>query len=172
MANLVSSVISENAPNGPERRRVTELHTDVVGKEYTERYSSPTVWDFDLELANHAISLEASIPVSEAQKAAGIADSQSVDVAPTYQTQAEYDRRTLGFLMTETDSKVFLDALYFWQAVEARGGANANARAAYLGVSRANYDLVANRFGDVQGSATFINDSKGQIWTDIPEEFQ
>ena len=169
---IVSSEIIEDRPNGTERRNVTEAHTDNVGKIHNQRYSCPTVWDVDQELIDHAAQLDATLPTNESSEAAGGVEFNDPDVTPDYQTQADYDRRTLGFLMTETDSYILLQGLPFWQAVETRGGANANQRAAYLGVSRANYDLVSNRFGDVQGAANFLNDEKGQIWTEIPEEFQ
>lgn len=150
-------------PNG-NRMQVLETHPLLGGGEPEhQRYTCPLIWDFDAELAAHADSIDKNLIKREA--------SQGTDIVPVHQTQAEYDRRALGFLMTETDAHKFLAALPFWQAVESRGGANANARAAYLGVSRANYDLVNKRFGDVQGAASFLNNSKGQIWSDIPAEF-
>ena len=86
-------------------------------------------------------------------------------------TQAAYDRRTLGRAMLLTDVQEFYSYLPLFQAMEARGGANANQRAAYLGVSTTNYDLMAKRFSDVQGIAFFLDDEKNQIWTELPPEF-
>jgi hypothetical protein len=86
-------------------------------------------------------------------------------------TQADYDRRALGRAMNLTDTHEFYSFLPLFQAMEGRGGANAIQRAAYLGVSIENYNLMATRFGDVQGIAFFLDNEKDQIWDTIPQEF-
>jgi hypothetical protein len=171
MANLTSSVVTENNANGPNRIDVVEVHTDHTGKEYRQRYSAPTGWDTIAELALHAARIEEGIITSEAENAAHTVDSIDIDITPVYQTQVEYDRRTLGYLMLLTDNSKFLAGLLFFQAVELRNGANAGQRAGNLGVLLEDYNEIADRFGDAQGSATFINDSKGQIWDELPAEF-
>ena len=55
--------------------------------------------------------------------------------------------------------------------MEIRGGANAGQRASYLGVSTENYGLMEDRFNDDEGAAFFIEDSKSQIWKEVPPEF-
>ena len=95
------------------------------------------------------------------------------DIVPEWQdTQADYDRISLGRAMLLTDVDEFYSHLPLFKAMEVRGGANANQRAAYLGVSTANYNLMADRFGDVEGIAFFLDNAKGQIWDEIPEEFK
>ena len=49
-------------------------------------------------------------------------------------TQADFDRRALGRNMMISDIDEFHATQSFFQAVAVRGGNNANARAAYLGV--------------------------------------
>ena len=55
-------------------------------------------------------------------------------------------------------------------AMETRGGANAGQRATYLGITSTTYGLIDDRFSDLAGAQTFINDNKLQRWDDIPEE--
>ena len=81
-------------------------------------------------------------------------------------TQADYDRRALGIAMTLSDVHEFYSYLPLFKAMELRGGANAAQRASYLGVSSVNYNLMANRFGDVEGISFFLDNAKGQIWSD------
>ena len=88
-----------------------------------------------------------------------------------YQTQAEYDARALGRAMMMTDVDEFYAILPLFLAMETRGGANANARAAYLGTDRPTYDLINDRFSDVQGISFFLDNAKGQIWDELPGEF-
>lgn len=83
-------------------------------------------------------------------------------------TQADYDRRALGRAMLEEDTEKFYLYLPLFKAMEARSGANANQRAITLGVTRADYDLMAARFGDVEGIAFFLDNAKGQIWDVLP----
>lgn len=82
-------------------------------------------------------------------------------------TQADYDRLSLGRAMVITDVDDFYAYLPLFKAMESRGGANANQRASYLGVSTANYNLMADRFGDVEGIAFFLDNANGQIWDDV-----
>lgn len=94
-------------------------------------------------------------------------------IVPEWQdTQADYDRISLGRAMLLTDVDEFYTYLPLFKAMEGRSGSNANQRAATLGVSRANYGLMADRFGDVQGVAFFLDNAKGQIWSELPEEFK
>ena len=88
-------------------------------------------------------------------------------VPPVYQTQADFDRRLLGRLMTQWDVHTFSAGLPFFQAMELRGGANAGQRATYLGVTTGEYTEVDNRFGDSQGVQFFIDDEKNNVWDDV-----
>jgi len=93
-------------------------------------------------------------------------------ISPIWNTQQEFDIRVVGRMMMVRDSQAFLASLSHFQGIESRGGANANQRAEYLGVVRQVYDLIANRYGDVQGAAFFLTDEKAQIWTNLPVEFE
>ena len=87
------------------------------------------------------------------------------DKAPLWNAdQATYYRRALGKAMLLGDVDDFYAYLPLFLAMETNGGANANQRALYLGTDRATYDLIAKRFGDVQGIAFFLDNAKGQVW--------
>ena len=94
---------------------------------------------------------------------------ENPDKVAEHQSQADFDRRLLGRLMTFLDAHVVLAGLPFFQAMELRAGANAGQRATYLGVTTDDYTLVDNRFGDVQGIQFFLDDDKSQVWN-IPLE--
>lgn len=89
-----------------------------------------------------------------------------------HDSQADYDRRALGFAMTLDSTDEFFTYLPLFKAMELRGGNNPGQRATYLGVQRADYDLMADRFNDVEGVAFFLTDAKGQVWDEIPEDWQ
>ena len=110
-----------------------------------------------------------------AQKLASLADIEAgsgLDIVAEYQDQPDYDRRALGKAMIGDDIEEFHATLPLFKAMESRGGANANQRATYLSVIRADYDLMANRYGDDEGVAFFIEDHKNQVWEVIPVEFE
>ena len=106
----------------------------------------------------------------QARKKADIAS----DDLPTLwsDSQADYDRRSLGFAMTIESTDLFYTYLPLFKAMETRGGANANQRSSYLGVARAEYDLMSDRFGDVEGIAFFLDDAKGQVWDEVKGDWQ
>ena len=94
----------------------------------------------------------------------------SPDIVPDYQPQADYDRRALGQFMTLANVHHFNEGRILFLAMESRGGANANQRATYLGITSITYSEIDDRFSDLAGAQTFINDNKLQRWDDIPEE--
>ena len=169
---IVNSYIvkSINKPNG--RRGVYEEHVDQYGVVHSYRYYTDGSTDDAVELAAHALLVDAGLAPNEAQNHASLLQGGGVEFTPEYQAQADLDRRTLGLLMLEDDPRVFLNGLEYFLAVDLRGGSNVNARANYLGITRADYDLIAARFGDVQGAAFFIDDDKTQIWESLPEVFE
>lgn len=105
----------------------------------------------------------------------GLKDSEldGIDQVPIYNdSQADYDRRALGQAMLIQDIDDFHQTLPLWLAMQSRSGNNRVQRAATLGVSLANYDLVSDRYRSDQGAASFIDDAKGQVWTELPAEFE
>ena len=144
-----------------ERRYLVVITTNTLGDE--EYILSPVLVD---------VSDDGSI--YGARKLASLADNEAgsgQDIAPEYQDQNDYDRRALGKSMVGTDIDEFHMVLPLFKAMEGRGGANASQRAVYLGVINADYDLMANRFGDDEGVAFFIDNAKGQVWEEIPAEW-
>jgi hypothetical protein len=168
MAIVSSNILRViNKPSG--RRGIYEEHIDDSGVSHEYRYNAPPAGQFDevAALAAHAIAVAAQIPVVEVGLDQKDLKNGGVERTPTEQAQADYDRRMLGLYMVETNAHTFLSGLDFFLAVESRGGANAGQRAAYLGVPLAEYNEVANRFGDVQGAAFFLNDDKNQVWDEV-----
>ena len=166
---IVNSEVWKVLQKQPGRIKVMERHTDHTGKVWDYRYNAPADVDQAATLITNAANLEATFRPNEHIRAAQKLKSSGITDTPVYSTQAEFDRGVLFELMTEADPRLFLGGLPFYQEVSARGGANANARAAYLGVTRAVWDQIAKRFSDVQGAAFFINVDKGQIWLSTDE---
>lgn len=96
----------------------------------------------------------------------------SPEILVQHQEQADYDRRILGRMMMVEDAHQFYAAYPFFQAVEARGGANANQRAAYLGITSTDYGMIDDRFSNVSGIAWFLTDEKNMLWTELPTDFE
>ena len=161
---IVNSRIIRIINKARDRRGIYEQHTDQFGVIHEYRYSTDAALDEVAELAINAAKIDLELPNQEVIRNVITMIEEGEEIVPDYSAQADYDRKMLAQFMLEDDPRVFLNALSFFQAVETRGGANANQRASYLGVPRAEYDLVAKRFSDVQGAAFFINDDKEQIW--------
>jgi hypothetical protein len=167
--SIISHTI-DTAPQSPTRVNLTIVFTDHLGDTFTIRKQVPT--DFDSEswaLSYYSILEEQAATGEVSESYENAENGVNPDKTAIYQTQSEFDRRLLGRLMVTEDVNVFYAGLPFFQAVESRGGANANQRAIYLDVPRAEYDLVAARFGDVQGISFFLDDAKNAIWPDIPD---
>jgi len=116
--------------------------------------------------------IELDHALNEADEAAALSMRRiNPDKVPEHQTQADFDRRVLGRIMLIDDAHAIYAAYPMFQAVEGRGGANANQRASYLGISSSEYGLIAVRFNNVPGVAWFLEDEKNQIWNELPEVF-
>ena len=164
MANVKSVTQYDNYPNGDNfERRYTVVITpnNLVDESYVVGpYIVP-----DDDTANR-------VEIGD-KKLQQLADNElGSEKVAQYQEQNDYDRRALGQAMTWEDVIEFHATLPLFLAVEVRGGSNANARAAYLGTTRFWYDQIANRYGDDQGVAFFLDNAKGQVWEDLPAEFE
>jgi len=159
---------------GTTSLKIRHRHTDHLGTEHRTSYRKvPLGFDTATDQATSAAAQEDSLYERELQGAISQAErGLNPDRVPDHQAQIEFDRRLLGRLMLILDAHTFYAALPFFQAVEGRGGANANQRAAYLGTDRPTYDLIADRFGDVQGIAFFLDNAKGQVWDELPAGFE
>lgn len=165
MSIVISQIVRIiNKPSG--NRGIYEEHTDDKGVVHSYRYNAPPAgeWDENAALSGNALKVEARIPRDEVAEDTKALKNDQPERTPDEQTQADYDRRVLAEFMQEEDAHVFLKGLDFFLSFEARAGSNAVQRAAYLGVPLAEYQLVAARFGDVQGAAFFLNDDKNQVW--------
>lgn len=123
-------------------------------------------------IANDQNVLDEMVEREVGDAVANIVNGASLDIVSEHQLQADYDRRVLGRLMTETNSHIFGEAYTFFQAVESRGGANANQRASYLGITTDDYGMIDDRFSNVNGVNWFLTDEKNQVWDTLPEAFE
>lgn len=177
MSIVSSETIADSHTQSDGTRYVTHYFTDHLGGVTKRGPHSVAGSDTETEYAVLRAGMEQSIlnHLANQEIQAAIARAEqglSVDAIPDHQTQAEFDRRVLGRMMLIGDAHTFHNAYSFLQAVELRGGANANQRASYLSVSTADYNLIDTRFGNVNGVAWFLADEKNQIWSELPEAFE
>ena len=171
---IIESITMQSQQQSDGRYKIRHRHTNhlaIVSETSVKRVDG--AFDVAADRALSAIQADLSDVELELQQA--ISDARSgltVDRVPSFQTQVEFDRRLLGRLMMVSDVHAFHNSLPFFQAVQTRGGANSNARAAYLEITRDDYDLINARYGDTQGAAVFITDQKGQVWEDLPAVFE
>ena len=132
----------------------------------------PDGTDLDADRASFVSQVEENRAIEEVQAAVDFAwQRQNPDQVPEHQLQADFDRRVLGIIMTTDDAHAVLAAYPMFQAVELRGGANANQRASYLGIDTATYNLINDRFNNVNGVSWFLTDEKNQLWETLPEGY-
>jgi hypothetical protein len=161
---LVKSVVvhSQRQPvNGRVKRRYTVVLTNNGGIDKTVITMPLIVLESDDG---------ATIATKLLENEAALETNKKLDIVSQWSTQADYDRIALGKAMRLTNVHDFHATLPLFLAVETRGGANAIQRAAYLGVVIEKYNLMADRFGDDQGVAFFIDNAKAQIWDETQAE--
>ncbi len=157
-------------------RYVSHYFTDHLGKieKIGPRKVASDLGEMEYAVMRNALSpqIEAASIISEVEAAISRAyDEINPDIVPAYQTQAEFDRRVLGRMMLITNANVFYAAYPMFQSMQSRGGANANQRAVYLGITLSDYKLIETRFNNVNGVAFFLTDQKNQIFDELPEIF-
>lgn len=168
---IVSSEILKTHDRGGGRIFVIEKHIDDQGQLWDVRYNTHVSVDINANLAANAVRLEAEAADREAEAGAQMA-RKNLDRTPVYQTQAEFDRRVLSTLMRNPNPEAVANALPWFRRFEIRAGANANARATYLGVPRSEYDLVASRFNALQGLADGLANDQASVWNNVPEGWE
>lgn len=168
-----SEIIRDSVVDSAGRRVVTYLYTFHTGLTVLH---GPKVVDSGFDADANLLALIPGIEQDRAWDEVIEQQKLTVDlvnpdkVPPEYQDQNDFDRRLLGRMMMETDAHLFYASYPFFQAVEGRGGANADKRATYLGVASTEYGDVDDRYGSVSGVAWFLDDEKQQIWDDLPSE--
>jgi hypothetical protein len=169
---IISHTLTSTIPSG-DRNYVTYEFVHDAGRVDRINKLVPSGFDTEADMVSMIPVLEQSAADAEVRDAVSRAEQyQTPDLVPSlYQPQPDYDRRVLGRCMMFVDVQAFYAALPMWQAMELRGGANANQRAAYLGITRIDYDLMAARWGDVQGIGFFLDDDKNNIWAELPDDF-
>ena len=153
-------------------RHIVVDYTFHTGEILRKRFSIGLVDDAMTEAIAH--DQEVLDEMARREVGAGLSLAEqglSPEITVKHQPQADYDRRILGNMMLEINSHVFFAAYTFFQAVEGRGGSNANARASYLGIVKAVYDDIAARFSNVTGVAWILTDERNKVWTELTEVF-
>lgn len=171
---ILSSETIQSAIQADNTIKIRHIHTDHIGKTYESGLKRvDLVFDIAADRAASAIDADTNTIEIELQGAIQSAEQGlPVDRVPVYQSQPDFDRRLLGRFMLIADVHVFHNSLQFFLNIESRGGANASQRASYLGISTTDYGLIADRYGDSQGAAFFITDSKNQVWDELPQDFE
>lgn len=171
---IVSQQILRDAPQVDGRRYLAYEFTDHLGTATTlGPMLVPAAFDADADLLAKIPSVEQQLADVEVNTAVNLTyQGINPDKVAEHQAQSDFDRRVLGRMMLIGDAHAFYAAYPFFQAVEGRGGANTNARAAYLGLTRNEYLPVETRFNNVSGVAWFLADEKNQIWSELPEAFE
>jgi hypothetical protein len=161
---IISHTVT-TSPQSATRVNVIYTFTDHVDETVTVNKLVANAFDTDADALSMYPQIEQQQADAEIGEQLAVAEQWiNPDKVAVYQSQSDFDRRLLGRLMTQVDVHTFSAGLPFFQAVEGRGGANANQRATYLGVTSGDYTLVDNRFGDSQGAQSFIADEKNNVW--------
>ena len=150
-----------NKPEG--RRKLLMQATDQTGKIWERRPNVPADNDDAATLAAWVVELDADLPSFEAQSESQRAQN-GVGLPAEHQTQAELDKSTISLLMQIEDSLEFSNTLPWFREFEIRAGANNNARASYLGVSNTDYGLVADRYNQITGVKSGLDDDAARSW--------
>ena len=177
--SVISHQTIEDSEQADGRRHVRYEFTDNLGDKH---YRGPKVvsagFNADADRVTMVPDVEEALALAEILDAILLAESQLLnpDKVPDHQSggtveeqQANFDRRVLGRCMLFESAHALYAAYPMFQAVELRGGANANQRASYLGLSVVTYNQIDARFSNVNGVAWFLADEKNQIWNDLPE---
>ncbi len=163
---IVSSEIVEKGIQANGNTNVQYRMTDHLGVVYIvpTRSMHPS-FDRAADLLRKVANKDKELPLSELSPE---------DKVPQYnETQADYYRRALGRAMLISDTDDVLAYIDLFQAMENHpdSGNNAVQRAVYLDVLKADYDLMASRFGGLQGIAGGVETDKTKIWDKLPTEW-
>jgi hypothetical protein len=170
--SIVSHELVYTQPNGV-RFDVRYKFTFHTGEDVFINKTVEAGFDTDADMLAMIPGIEEDAARKEVITAIGHAtDGGNVDITPTHQSQADFDRRVLGEAMKEPDLITFWNTYNsFWGPVQIRGGNNKPQRAAYLGVDTQTYDEIDKRFNDMAGITTLITDEKGRVWDELPDGY-
>lgn len=160
---IVSSRIKGTIQKPLGRRALLLEVTDQVGEIYLRKLNVPEDNDDALSLSEWSAETEIELPNYEARASARSAKSGEL-ITPVHQTQPELDKSTISLLMQIEDSLEFSQSLQWFRDFEVRAGANNNARASYLGVSNADYGLVATRYNQITGLVDGLEADAARVW--------
>lgn len=166
-------IIEDDAQTDGRRYVIYEL-TDHLGKKHlTGVKLVQPAFDADADLIAQITIMENFLALQEVRDAVNKAENlTNPDKVSEHQAQEDFDRRVLGRMMLIINAHVFHAAYLMFQAVEIRSGTNPNARAAKLGITRDDYNLIASRFNSVHPLEWFLNDEKNMVWDELPDVFE
>ena len=177
--SIVSHETTEDAVQKNGWRRVIYQFTDHLGGIEERTKIVPAGFDDDADRLATVPIIEDYLAEQEIITALNQAEGLYLNpdkVPPDHQPgateeeqQANFDRRVLTRVMLLIDAHAVYAAYPMFQAMELRGGANANQRATYLGIDIAIYNQIDDRFSNVNGVGWFLADEKNQVWSELPE---
>jgi len=162
---IVSSQLVEvvSVPNS-KRVQLTLQAIDNTSKVWTQYQNVSATSIYNDALVSWVSQLELDLlvyEVDEETQRAKVGDRQ----AAQHQPQADLDRAVLNTLMQIEDSVEFLSTKSWFDDFESRIGPNATARANHLGVPKAEYDLVASRYSQIETVTVGVLADASQVWS-------
>jgi len=170
---VVSHTVNLGSVSGT-RQNVTYDFLDSAGGHTLVSKLLPIGTDFDADALSMYATIEGQLASNELSEAYNkIENRENPDKAPPdHNTQVDFDRKVLGYIMTVQDPHRVNACLPFWQAVQPRNGNNRAQRIANLGVPDTEYDEVAARMDDYFGVSTFLSDDLVAIWPEVKEAWE
>lgn len=171
---ITSQQIIEDDAQTDGRRHLRYEFTDHLGKKHLSGLKKALpAFNANADLIIQIPAMEDFLATQEVIDAINKAENLiNPDKVSEHQAQEDFDRRVLGRMMLIIDAHVFHAAYPMFKAVEIRSGTNPNARAAKLGITRGEYDLIASRFNSVHPLEWFLNDEKNMVWDELPDVFE
>jgi len=156
-------------------RDIRHIFVDHLGIVLEENWKTvPDSLDFDADRVSEISGIEKWLAENEIGIALQDAEnSLPIDRIPNHQTQAEFDRRLLGYSMIVENIHTFRNLYQFYLDFQNHSGAgnNAGQRAAYLGISVGDYDLIQNKFDPMAGVLVMLDTQKSLRWNELPEGY-
>ena len=167
MASVISHSLTKTESYGSNgvSKAYTYTYVLTAGDPYIHKFICRNGIDHATVALNYEAVVETYLIENELARAFNDAEAGlDPDRVPVYQTQAEFDKALLFQMMYVENVHTFHASLPFFKAMELRSGANAGQRATTLGVTTQEYTDIANRYGDDEGVAFFLDNIKDQIW--------
>lgn len=169
---IESHVVVEGSVSGTRQNFTYEFYynSQLVA---TVRKLLPIGFDTNADALSMYAQIWEGLQSEEISEAfAKVDNREDPDYVAVYNTQPDFDRRVLGYIMTREDPHKVNACLPFWSAAQSRNGNNAAQRAAALGVTSTEYELVADRMNSMFGVSSFLADDLVNMWPEVREDWE